>query len=249
MGLCSSKDEPKGSSAKYRASEASDGKDTGKKRGDLNKDGFSVIGPESPVDSPKATPKAASDAPAPQKSIGIGYKPNRPKLDPKDFKYENLKGETKVKAPKSINGQAFTIDNVQDCDIYIIDACAQVTVDGARNCRIFIGPTEGSVFIRDCVNCKFAIICRQLRTRDCVNASIALFCRTRPIIESSVDMAFTCYDLNYEALPEQLKMAKLDVLNNHWSHVYDFTKKDDNWKLHPPSVTAKSILSPIPGEL
>lgn len=51
----------------------------------------------------------------------------------------------------------------QDCDLYVVDSCAQVTIDKAKNCRIFLGPTEGSVFIRDSVNCKMAVICRQLR--------------------------------------------------------------------------------------
>lgn len=31
----------------------------------------------------------------------------------------------------------------QDCDIYLIDACAQVTIDNAKNCRLFVGPCEG----------------------------------------------------------------------------------------------------------
>ena len=252
MGLCSSKEDTKAS--KYRAIGASDVNDERKlkNRDNTNIDGFSIIAPESPVESPKTAPPPPAPAPAPPAaptvSKSIGYKPNRPKLDPKDFKFESLKGEIKVKGPKSINGQAFTIDNVQDCDIYLMDACAQVTVDGARNCRIFIGPTEGAVFIRDCVNCKFAIVCRQLRTRDCVNVQTALFCRTRPIIESSVDMAFTCYDLNYDALPEQLKMAKLEVFSNHWSHIYDFTKKDGNWKILPSSATVQSLLGPIPDQ-
>lgn len=61
-------------------------------------------------------------------------------------------------------------------------------------------------------------------------------------------MGFSCYDLNYESLPEQLKTAKLDELNNHWSHIYDFTKKDGNWKILSPSVTVQSLLSPIPDQ-
>ena len=138
---------------------------------------------------------------------------------------------------RSINGQAFTMDNVENCDLYgehlcdlglplvlhlvspllyhpqiysspspdptrrktdvicvhaVLDACAQVTVDNARNCRIFIGPTEGSVFIRDCTNCKFAIVCRQLRTRDCHDVDTALFCRTKPIIETSSNVSCRC---------------------------------------------------------
>ncbi|KAG1665290.1 hypothetical protein FOA52_015867 [Chlamydomonas sp. UWO 241] len=173
------------------------------------------------------------------------YKPKRPKLDPKDFQFKDLKGEVVIKPAGSINGQAFTIDTCEDCDLYIIDCCAQVTIDKAKNCRIFIGPTEGSVFIRDSVNCQMAVVCRQLRTRDCVDIDVALFCRTRPVIEASTDMRFTCFDLNYEALAPQMKAAKLDALHNFWSHVYDFTPatgKAANWSLLGPEASVESLL-------
>jgi hypothetical protein len=87
-----------------------------------------------------------------------------------------------------------------------------------------------------------AVVCRQLRTRDCVDIDVALFCRTRPVIEASVDMRFACYDLNYEALAPQMKAAKLDVLHNFWSHVYDFTPKAGNWSLLGPEASVESLL-------
>lgn len=31
---------------------------------------------------------------------------------------------------------------LQGCDLYVMDACAMVTVDDCKDCRIFIGPTE-----------------------------------------------------------------------------------------------------------
>jgi hypothetical protein len=52
---------------------------------------------------------------------------------------------------------------LQGCKLYVMDACASVTIDDCRDCTIFIGPTEASVFIRDCSGCTFAVISRQLR--------------------------------------------------------------------------------------
>ena len=31
-----------------------------------------------------------------------------------------------------------------------------------------------------------------------------------------LQIGLTCYDMNYEALPAQMKAAKLDVLHNFW---------------------------------
>jgi hypothetical protein len=31
---------------------------------------------------------------------------------------------------------------LQDCQLYVMDACASVTIDDCKNCHIIIGPTE-----------------------------------------------------------------------------------------------------------
>lgn len=69
-------------------------------------------------------------------------------------------GETRVKLPGSVAGQQFIIDGCQDCDFYIMDACAMVTVDDCTNCRIFVGPTRSSIFLRNCAGCSCAFLCR-----------------------------------------------------------------------------------------
>ncbi len=38
------------------------------------------------------------------------------------------------------------------------------------------GPTDGSVFIRDCRDCTLCVAARQLRTRDCKNLNIGGAC-------------------------------------------------------------------------
>ena len=52
--------------------------------------------------------------------------------------------------------------------ILICDHSSQVLIDGLDDCRVLIGPTEGSVFVRDCSDCVFTIATKQLRVRNCV---------------------------------------------------------------------------------
>ncbi|KAG2436926.1 hypothetical protein HXX76_006445 [Chlamydomonas incerta] len=197
--------------------------------------------------SPAKAAGGSAAAAAAKPTGGIANLP-RPKLDPKDFRFVELKGEARVKAPGSINGQAFTIDNCHDCDLYVVDACGQVTIDDCKNCRIFVGPTDGAVFIRNSSNCTLVAVCRQLRTRDCNNCRLALYCRTRPIVESSSNMQFTCFDMSYPQLADHMKHSKLSAFHNFWWHIYDFTPKDGNWDLLPAGTTAASLLQPIPQE-
>lgn len=54
-----------------------------------------------------------------------------------------------------------------------------------------------SVFIRDCKNCTVVVACQQFRTRDCSGCTFFLFSSTQPVIESSADLRFACYTLDY----------------------------------------------------
>ncbi|XXQ34281.1 C-CAP/cofactor C-like domain-containing protein [Plasmodiophora brassicae] len=171
---------------------------------------------EAPASAGDAVPEAPPATPAPAK----------PRLDPKDFMVMNAKGVTVVRPPGAIAGQQFIIDTADDCDIFLFDYSAQVTVDFATNCRIFIGPCESSVFLRDCRRCRVVCACQQLRTRDCADVDLMLFCSTQPSIETTRDLRISCFQYSYFSLAEQFQSAKLSVWNNQWFRVHDFNETD-----------------------
>lgn len=143
--------------------------------------------------------------------------------------------EAIVKKEGSINGEQCNIEECNDCDIFILDYTATVYVDLCENCRIFVGPTESSVFVRECRSCDFMIACQQFRSRDCHQCRCALFCTTEPIIETSTDIRFGCFDFSYFTLRQQMIRAKLTLWNNKWWQVHDFNKNVDrpNWSILP----------------
>ncbi|KAF5839280.1 tubulin binding cofactor C-domain-containing protein [Dunaliella salina] len=156
-----------------------------KQQGDGN------AGSQNPAPSPqKPDTNAAADGhvAADSQKLSAPAPAPKPKLNIKDFQFKQCKGEVKVKAPGTINGQAFMIDECADCDLYVLDRCAAVTIDDSKNCRIFIGPTDGSIFMRNCTNVKCCFIGRQIRLRDVTNSNVALLCRTKPIIETSTNV-------------------------------------------------------------
>lgn len=147
----------------------------------------------------------------------------REKIDVKNFMLDNLSSETVGRMPGSINGQQFIIQNCQNCDIYVFDHCASVTVDDCTSCRIFIAAIKSSIFIRDSSNCVIATCCQQFRTRDCKKIDALLCCVTQPIIESTTGVKFGCFQFQYPQLKEQLFAAGLSPFNNNWSSIHDFT--------------------------
>ena len=53
----------------------------------------------------------------------------RPKLNIQDFVFSHRSGETLVKRPGEVGGQQFIIEDCTDCDIFVLDWSATITVD------------------------------------------------------------------------------------------------------------------------
>lgn len=149
-------------------------------------------------------------------------------LNPADFTFSRKQNETLIKLPGSVHGIDFTVEDLDDCSVYILDHTSQVTVDYCKRCTIFIGAVDGPLFIRNCEGCTFIVACRQFRTRECVECDIYLYCNTKsPIIESSSNLRFHHYNGAYAGLTEHLKAANLNAAVNHWNVIYDFSANDD----------------------
>lgn len=74
------------------------------------------------------------------------------KVDKSHYKFRKRENETLIKAPGEIDGKDFLITNCHNCEIYLFDYFEQVFVDDSTNCKVFIGPTRGSIFMRECEN-------------------------------------------------------------------------------------------------
>jgi protein XRP2 len=180
---------------------------------------------------PKPAPAAGKKA-APVKSEEKKRKSN---LNKADYVLSKRNGEVIVKEAGTIGGEQFCVEDCKDCDIFLMDHIACVFVDECEGCRIFIGPTMSSVMIRNCKSMSCVIACQQFRTRDCTDCKFSLLCTTEPIIETSTQMQFACFEFNYFSLRAQLSEAQLNVWNNKWWMVYDFNKNSEkpNWNLLP----------------
>ncbi|XP_067934750.1 protein XRP2-like [Watersipora subatra] len=147
----------------------------------------------------------------------------REKLDMSNFILDKLSGEVVGRMPGTINGQQFIIRNCENCDIYVFDHCAAVTIDDCTNCRVFLAAIKTSIFVRDSNNCVIATCCQQFRTRDCKKIEALLCCVTQPIIESTTAIKFGCFQFQYPLLLEHLRAAGLSPFNNNWNNIHDFT--------------------------
>ena len=138
------------------------------------------------------------------------------------YSLKNKAGGKHTKAPGTVDGQSFDLCDLEDCTVEVLDHMSQVQADRLTNCRVFLGPTEGSVFVRNCENCEFTVACRQLRTRDLTNCTFYLAAGTNPVIECSTGLIFRPFNGAYPNLRAHFAAAKLVLEDNHWRQVYDF---------------------------
>lgn len=155
--------------------------------------------------------------------------------NPADFRFENKSEESLIRLPGQISPYEFSIDTLDKCVVHLLDKIAQITVDRATNSRLHFGPTEGSIFLRDCENCVVTASCAQFRLKNCKRLYIFLFCSSDPAIEYSSDLVFGPYNFSYPLQDTHFTAAKLNVNNDKWSQIFDFNKNDEeHWRLMRP---------------
>ena len=157
--------------------------------------------------------------------------------------------QTLIKSPNSIpTGYPILVLDSNNSNFYILDASVQVTLENLENCNVILGPTESSVFIRNCKNTSVSVYCQQfrygkyslqIRVRDCNDLTVFLYSSTDPIIESSKNIKFRPNTLSYSGLESQLLTTGLKDKPNKWNLIYDF---NDSWpKNYSTSTEIMSI--------
>lgn len=138
-----------------------------------------------------------------------------------EFVVADLKGESVLKEPGSINGESFVIKNLEDCSVYLLDYTSEVEVSNCVNCNIFIGPVDGPAIFDGCTGSRVSVACQQFQAKNCSDCEIGLYCATQPSINSCSNVRFNCWMGAYPSLTSHFLAANLDPKQNNWNKVYD----------------------------
>lgn len=130
--------------------------------------------------------------------------------------------------PGEIDGKAMQISDLDTCNVYVLDHTSQILIDRCKNTNFYLGPVKNSVFFRDCEGCTIHVPCNQFRCRDLNNSTVYLYVQTDPIIESASNLVFAPYNLAYPLLDQHIQACEMDVSENKWDLVFDFTSTDES---------------------
>ena len=127
-----------------------------------------------------------------------------------------------MRRPGEIDGQPFNLEDLEHCNVRLLDVVEQVQCDALKRCTVVLGACRASVFVRECEDCTFHVASAQLRTRDCKRCTFYLLAGSAPAIELSSDMLFAPHSVNYPHMAEHLQAAGLSLSANQWRAVFDF---------------------------
>lgn len=82
--------------------------------------------------------------------------------------------------------------NFQNRTLTIRSLCA-VFIRNCSGCHIRVLPTNGSVFVSECVGCVIYVASHQLRIKNTKHSDFYVWCRSTPIIEDSQNVRFGGY--------------------------------------------------------
>jgi protein XRP2 len=176
--------------------------------------------PPIPVPDPTPTP-APQPPPAP---------PQRPVVDRSIFVQKEQNGQEIIRKGQ-LNGQPFCGDRLENCKVIINDFVDSVTIDRSSNSDFVLSAVRGSVFVRNCTKCRFAIVSGQFRCRDCQDCDFFLQVKTGPVIEQSTQLRIGCAVVGYPELVGHMEKAKLDPVLNLWDDIHDFTPGEGHFEL------------------
>uniref|UniRef100_A0A2M4AGA5 Putative tubulin folding cofactor c n=1 Tax=Anopheles triannulatus TaxID=58253 RepID=A0A2M4AGA5_9DIPT len=141
--------------------------------------------------------------------------------------------------PADVNDQTVTASRLKDCIIRITGHPGSLQFAQLVNCVVICGPTARSIFLDDCIDCKFVVACQQLRCHRSRGCDMYLTVTSRAIIEDCKGIRVAKYSYHYEGIEEDFHQSGLDLSCNNWSMVDDFNwlstdKPSPNWALLPP---------------
>jgi protein XRP2 len=160
------------------------------------------------------------------------------------YSFSNKENELLCKKSGDIDGQAFNLSRLTSCEVQLLDHSDQVLADYLKDCRIFIGPSAGSVFLRNCENCSITVAAKQLRTRDCKNCRFYVYSKTEPVIEMTENVEIRRFNGLYEGMDQHFKAANLSRNVDNWDKIHDFSKRDKDLGPEPHFKLIKLVPTP-----
>jgi len=130
-----------------------------------------------------------------------------------------------------INGHQFNALQLTRCQVSILDHCSSIMIEKCQDCDFVLSAVSETIFARECINCRFIMVCCQFKCRECSNCDFFLHNKRESVVELSRSIRFGCAEIAYKKLYSHMEQAKIPICNNRWTSVHDLTPGEGNYTL------------------
>lgn len=167
----------------------------------------------------------------------VDLKRNVPKNYLLDFCGFDSVDEKKLKLTgEEIFQKDVTLSHLNKCTVLLFGAPNTLHISNLNDSIVLCGPVFTSIFVENCVDCKFVFACQQLRLHQSKQCDIYLHVTSRGIIEYCQGIQIAPYNLSYCNIEFDFERSTLDRKTNNWNSIDDFNwlaadKESPNWKV------------------
>lgn len=142
--------------------------------------------------------------------------------------FKDKQNETLSLKPDDVNSRDVQLINIVDCTVVIHGLANTVYIRDLKNTEVTVLLACRAVTITGCSQCRFKLVCQQLRIDSTLNSTFETFTSTKSMLESSKDLEFKQFDLEkQDVVPEDqvselMLQAMFDENRNNWKSIDDF---------------------------
>lgn len=172
------------------------------------------------------------------------------------FGFQNLTEQKLKLSSDEVESKDVSLINLSKCSVTISGLANTVYIYGLNDTLVNVHLACRAITIRNCKDCRFNLICQQLRIDSTFDSSFEIFTSTRSMLESSKGLSFKRLDLgnieqtelSNEELSDLLTNAQFDINQNNWNCIDDFdwlspNSPSKNFKLVPDDTNDQIIAS------
>ena len=98
------------------------------------------------------------------------------------------------------------IENISNCEIYILHNFKACYLKDISHSKIFIGSVSGGTHITNCSSSFIYLASHQLRIHQTTNTAFFIISNSNPIIENCSELIFSPLNITYPTLEENLEV-------------------------------------------
>lgn len=132
--------------------------------------------------------------------------------------------------PDEVDSKDVSLVELESCSVVVRGLANTVYIRNLKNTTVAICLASRAITVKDCTDCRFILVCQQLRIDSTMSSEFSIFTSARSMLEASKDLIFkelklddiSDFKLSQEQVQQLLARARFNIAQNKWRCIDDF---------------------------